>query len=147
AVRPVVRINGDRPADDCAVDAVDTVSGGVSCLAAGAPSRSCRSVGRVTTRVRRMADAANNSFSFLALADSTDRRDRAAPVARRLATGMGSRVTPPRSIARAVGPARLAQQDEPAVAEHKRILGCAVAAIVSIGGRNVSRLALWRAHA
>jgi 2-phospho-L-lactate guanylyltransferase len=39
--------------------------------------------------------AGTNALSFLALADSLDRRDRAASTARRLATGVGSRVAPP----------------------------------------------------
>src|SRR5215475_8781381 len=89
----------------------------------------------------------NNSFSFLALADRARRRDRPAPFARQLATGVGGRVVAPRRDAGRVGSARLAQQARSATAQRERILGRALAATKKIGGRDVSRFALWRANA
>src|SRR5215470_3730021 len=46
-----------------------------------------------------------------------------------------------------MGSARLAYQARSVAAQYERILGRAVATTEKIGGRNVSRLALWRADA
>src|SRR5262245_8144074 len=89
----------------------------------------------------------NNPFSFLALADCARRRDRPAPFARQLATGVGGRVVAPRRDAGGVGSARLAQQARSVAAQRKRILGRGLAATKKTGGRDVSRPALWRANA
>src|SRR5262249_43805303 len=84
---------------------------------------------------------------FLALADRIDWCDRAAPVARRLAAGVGGRVATPRSTVGRMGSARLAEQTGLALGLDERLLGSALATTAKMGGRNVSRLALWRAHA
>ena len=90
---------------------------------------------------------AENPVSFLALADSVDRRDRAAAFASRLAAGMGSRVGPPRSYARRMGQAELAIKKLPALAKHQRILGCALDANLPVGGRDAPRRAFRSADA
>src|SRR5262245_51232958 len=51
------------------------------------------------------------NFSFLALADRIDRSDRTAPLARRLASGVGSGVAVSRAIVGRMGPTRLAEQN------------------------------------
>src|SRR5215470_3337601 len=88
----------------------------------------------------------HNSVSILALADRARRRDRAAPVARRLATGVGSRVELPRNAARSVGSTQLARQTRFALAQRGRIRGCVVVTTQKMGGRDVSRPAFWRAN-
>src|SRR5262245_8912699 len=90
---------------------------------------------------------AHHPLSFLALADPLRRPDRAAPLARRLAAGVGSRVALPRGAAQRVGQTQLANQTGFVMAQHECILGCALFAATKIGGRYVSRLALWRADA
>src|SRR5262245_38927019 len=45
-----------------------------------------------------------------------------------------------------MGQAELAKQTEPALAQHERVLGCDLVATKKIGGRNVSRLALWHSN-
>src|SRR5215468_11675278 len=87
------------------------------------------------------------NFSFLALADSIHRSNRAAPLPRQVSPGMGSGVGIPRRTAGTMGQARLAEQTRIAVAESRRVLGRAVAAASTMGGRNDSGLALWRANA
>src|SRR6185503_17818239 len=47
--------------------------------------------------------AIENTLSFLALADPNHRRNRPAPDARRLATGVGSRVTTPGTVTNRLG--------------------------------------------
>src|SRR5689334_14230098 len=89
----------------------------------------------------------NHTFSFLAVADPIDRRHRAQAAARRLAPGMACRAAIPRAAACGVGAARLADQAQPVRAQHGRLLGRALAAELSMGGRDVSRPALWRAYA
>src|SRR5262249_38722649 len=86
-----------------------------------------------------------NTLSFLAVADPRHRCDRAAPLSRWLAAGVGSRVAVSRRVVSRVGQARLARQTCSAVAQPGRVYGCAVVATKKTGGRNVSRLALWRA--
>src|SRR5215831_4189342 len=73
------------------------------------------------------------NFSFLALADSYDRRDRAAPLARRLAAGVGGRVATSRRVIGPMGSARLAQQARSVAAQYERVLGRAVATTKKIG--------------
>src|SRR5262245_26501982 len=85
------------------------------------------------------------NFSFLALADPRNRRDRSAPLARRLAAGVGSGVAPSRRVIGRMGSAQLARQARSAVAQYERVLGRSVATTEKIGGRNVSRLTFWRA--
>src|SRR5262245_28419116 len=87
------------------------------------------------------------NFSFLALADSSHWRDRAASVAGRLAAGVGSRVAVPRSAACPVGSTQLANQIGSAVAQRWRVCGCAVAATKTMGGRGDSRHKVWRTNA
>src|SRR5215471_15501565 len=89
----------------------------------------------------------NNALSLLVLADSIYRRDRAAPVPRPLPSGMGSRIGIPRRAAGPMGQARLAKQTRTVVAEPGRILGCALVATSTIGGRHVSRSAFRFANA
>src|SRR5262249_1002543 len=72
--------------------------------------------------------------------------DRAAPLARRLAAGVGGRVTPPRTVVSRVGPARLAKQTRSAEAESGRGPGCGAVTTQKIGGRDVSRLEVRRAN-
>src|SRR5215510_15496580 len=83
------------------------------------------------------------NFSFLALADPRCRRDRSAPFARRLAAGVGSGVAPSRRVIGRMGSAQLARQARSAAAQYERILGRALATTEKIGGRNVSRSAVW----
>src|SRR5215510_16430187 len=52
-----------------------------------------------------------------------------------------------RSAARGLGSAELANKTKSPVAEHKRVLGCAVDADIQVGGRNDSRPSLWDANA
>src|SRR5215471_953910 len=87
------------------------------------------------------------NFSSLALADPHHWRDCAAPPAGRLAAGVGSGVASSRRDAGRMGSARLAQQARFAAPQYERVLGRAVVATKKIGGRNVSRLALWRTDA
>src|SRR5215475_10863057 len=88
-----------------------------------------------------------NSLSFLALADQIHRPDRAAPIARRLAAGVGSRVATSRIVAGRVGATHSAKQTRFTAAQPGRVLGCAVVTTQTMGGRDVSRFALWRADA
>src|SRR5215475_11989855 len=83
------------------------------------------------------------NFTILALADSRNRRDRTAPLARRLAAGVGSGVAPSRRVIGRMGSARLIAQARSAAAQYERILGRALATTEKIGGRNVSRSADW----
>src|SRR5262245_3392595 len=87
------------------------------------------------------------NFSFLALADPRRRRDRAAPPARRLAAGVGSRVAVSRDVDHSMGQARSARQTCSVVAQPGRVCRCAVDTTKKNGGRNVSRLEIWRAGA
>src|SRR5262245_9511460 len=89
----------------------------------------------------------NNAFSLLAVADPIHRRDRAAPLPAPLSTGMGGRTGTPRGAAGPLGQVELERQTRTAEARPGRVLGCAVAATTKTGGRNVSRLAVWRAAA
>src|SRR4030095_3472429 len=87
------------------------------------------------------------NFSFLALADQIHRPDGAAPLARRLAAGVGSRVALSRIVAGRVGATHMATQTRFTAAQPGRVLGCAVVTTQTMGGRDVSRFALWRADA
>src|SRR5262245_33051757 len=69
----------------------------------------------------------------------------AAPFARRLAAGMGSRVALARGAVGRVGQAQLENQTRSAAAQPGRVLGCAAVTTEKTGGRDVSRLAFWRA--
>src|SRR5262245_64599311 len=60
---------------------------------------------------------------------------------------MGSGIGLPRGAASALGQVELGRQTRTAAARPGRILGCAVAATTETGGRDVSRLAVWRADA
>src|SRR5262245_30501033 len=80
------------------------------------------------------------------LADRRHWFDRAAPFASRLAAGVGSGIALPRADAVPVGPARLAEQTRTASAQPGRVLGRAVVAAATMGGRNDSGLALWRTN-
>src|SRR5262249_57432155 len=71
--------------------------------------------------------------------------DRAAPLARRLAAGVGCGVAPPRTVVSRVGPARLAKQTRSAEAESGRVPGRVVVTTTKIGGRDATRLAIRRA--
>src|SRR5215510_11047394 len=68
-------------------------------------------------------------------------------VPRRLAAGMGSRVALSRIVAGRVGASHLANQTRFTAAQPGRVLGCAVVATQTMGGRDVSRFALWSADA
>src|SRR5262245_59159770 len=81
------------------------------------------------------------------LADRLHWFDRAAPFASRLATGVGSGIALPRADAVPVGPARLAEQTRTASAQPGRVLGCALFAAREMGGRDVSRPAIWHTNA
>src|SRR5215475_1344133 len=81
------------------------------------------------------------------LADRACRRDRAAPLARRLAAGVGSGITIPRATAGRMGPSRLAEQARTVAAQRERVLGCAGVATTKTGGRNVSRYTFRFANA
>src|SRR5882672_8011330 len=89
---------------------------------------------------------AKNTSSLLALANPGDRRDRAVPFARRLAAGVGSRVTSSRNIARRLGEAQLAEQTQFGLPKPRRFLGRAVASATAMGGRHVSGSAIRRAN-
>src|SRR5262249_45338591 len=78
------------------------------------------------------------------LADPRHRRDRAAPVTRRLAAGVGGRVALPRRVAGRVGQARLAKQTRSAARECRPGLGCPAVTARKIGGGNVSTPAVRR---
>src|SRR5262249_9805339 len=86
------------------------------------------------------------NFSILALADPYGLRDRAAPLTRRLAAGVGSGIAPTRRKSGGVGAAPLNSHDPLASAQYERVLGCAVVTTEKIGGRDVSRLALRRSN-
>src|SRR5262245_770518 len=83
----------------------------------------------------------------LLLAHRSNRRDRAAPSARRLAAGVGSRTALSRTAAGRMGQARLAEQTRTAAAQRERLLGRALFAARTMGGRDDSRPAFWRADA
>src|SRR5215471_11964458 len=85
---------------------------------------------------------ANDANSFLAMADLCNWRDRAAKTPRRLAAGVGSGIAIPRTAVGRMGPARLAEQAWTAASQPGRVLGCALVAAATMGGRDVSRLAL-----
>src|SRR5262249_51573252 len=81
------------------------------------------------------------------LADRIDWRDRAASFARRLAAGVGSGAAIPRAAAGRMGQTRLAKQNRTAAAQPGCILGRALFATPTMGGRDDSRFALWREDA
>src|SRR5262245_52279338 len=81
------------------------------CGATGAPPQALGC--RPHSRAKRRADARAKQTTHLktsSLADRIDRRDRAAPFARRLAAGVGSGIALPRTAAGRMGQARLAKQ-------------------------------------
>src|SRR5215475_4036505 len=80
------------------------------------------------------------------MADSIYRDDCPAPLARRLAAGVGGRTALSRTAVGSVGPARLAGQSRNTAGQHGRGLGRAVVAARTMGGRNDPRLALWRTN-
>src|SRR4030095_109138 len=71
----------------------------------------------------------------------------AAPLARRLAAGVGSRVALPRIAPGRLGQTRLGKQIRSAATERRRVPGRAALTTTKIGGQDVSRLSFWRADA
>src|SRR5262245_51550181 len=74
------------------------------------------------------------NFSLLALAGRFDRRDRAAPIARRLAAGVGGGVAIPRNATDRMGQPQFENQTRSAAAQRRRVLGCAALTTEKIGG-------------
>src|SRR5438128_735199 len=79
--------------------------------------------------------------------NSTDRRDRAAPLAGRLAAGVGRRVALPRNVAGRVGQTQLDHQTGFVAAQPGRVAGYALVATQETGGQNVSEPAVWHPNA
>src|ERR1041384_841328 len=86
-----------------------------------------------------------DALSFLAVVDPLDWRNCAAAGARWMEGGMGSGVVLPRVVAGRLGQAQLENKTRFALAKSGRTFGCVVDANLSMGGRYVSRPALWRA--
>src|SRR5690348_16093787 len=64
-----------------------------------------------------------------------------------MATGMGSGAATSRVVAYGMGPSAVASTNGFILAEHQCVLGCAVAAVVQMGGRDDSRPAFRRENA
>src|SRR5262245_20538663 len=71
----------------------------------------------------------------------------AAPLARRLAAGVGGGIALARSFARRMGQAQLENETRYAAAQPGSVPGCDAVTTTKTGGGNVSRSALWGTNA